>query len=131
VDPAHEADNMMFEGSYQLNFVQRWSPKVGQRAARLQLLSSRILGLSSFAFIASMIILGVLHKDSHGVVFHAVLVVIAILAVVFLYGLFLRHRMFKAMSTHLGVHVWFLNSPDYREERFSEWCRRNGISPDA
>jgi len=122
---------MKFEGSNQLNFVQRWSPKVGERAAKLQFLSSRILGLSSFAFIASMIILAVLHTDSHGVAFHVVLVIIVMLVVLFLYGLILRHRMFKAMSTHLGVRVWFLNSPDYREERFNEWCKRNGISPDV
>ena len=107
-------------------FVDRWSPLIGQDAARLQNRTSHICGGSAFGFVASMA-LAVLTRSS-GV--HTVFLGLAALcASVFLFGVVLRHWYYQAMSRHFGIHVWCLNSPTFQPEAFQAWCEKNAVSP--
>lgn len=109
-------------------FLAKWSPRVGEEAARLSVSSARYVGFGGLLVPVWAILFVVGHSTPFllGVASLLTAVDVALLAT----GMTSMARAHRSMSKRFGTRVWFLNSPSLRDGQFEAWCKRHGVDPE-
>ena len=109
-------------------YVDKWAPRVGGRAARLQWFSrtgTLVAGVGGLAIGLPCIIAGGSPPFTWLPLVGQVLLAVA--AVVSLIGFLCVMLSVSAMSEFFGVHLTLRTSPLLRDDQFSRWCQENDL----
>jgi len=108
-------------------FITKWSPRVGEDAARLYFLSKRLLAVGSLLVPVWIAILYLGHRE-FGIIGWSLM---AIDWGFIISGCIVLRRMYQYMTERFGRRVEFLDSPTLLEPNFQKWCGRHGIDPET
>lgn len=108
-------------------FIDRWSPRVGEHPAELALTSARRVGVGGLLVPIWSVVFVVGHGSPGLIALGIALVVLD--AVLLITGIAGMRTMYGELSDRFGTRVWFLNSPSLRDGQFEAWCRRHGVDP--
>jgi hypothetical protein len=108
-------------------FVAKWAPRVGERAARLSVSSARLVGFGGLLVPVWALLFVLGHSEPAIVVVASILLASDIALLIS--GVVLMSRLYRELSTRFGTKVWFLNSPSLRDGQFESWCKRHGVEP--
>jgi hypothetical protein len=112
------------------DIVAKWSPRIGEHAAKLVTPTQRLIGIGGLLVPFWGLLLGWGTSQDNARVKALAFVLMVTDFVIIGAGIVFMQRLFNAMSRFLGVRVWVLNAPTFRDADWRRWCDRNGIAPD-
>jgi hypothetical protein len=111
-------------------FVDIWKPKVGERAARLQWTSTRLLALGGLLVPISGLLLGIGISQDSAVLLALGAATAVCCVVAILMGWVLLLRTAQALSDFFGFKVTVFGAPTFQPDAFARWCRKHGVGPE-
>ena len=106
-------------------FLARWSPRIGQRAARLHLLTGPTTTIGIWSAPVWLILFLVGQGWSRLSAYAVAGFGFACLT----FAAISMHLTYQALSARFGFKVSWRNAPPYRYKAFGAWCRQNGLDP--
>jgi hypothetical protein len=105
-------------------FAEKWSPRIGQKAARLAATAYLMLAISGLV----VPVWGILLVTSNTTLNNLGYVLCGLDIALFVIGMTYNHRVNRSLSEHLGTKVSSLNSPTLRDGQYEAWCHRHHIT---
>jgi hypothetical protein len=107
--------------------VETWAPRIGNKAARLQVRASILNALGALLGSAWIFLLALGFATHDGALRVCGLALLVTDLCLFALGATLGQKARRAMSQFLGVRVELLNTPTLHEDGFRHWCQRHGV----
>jgi hypothetical protein len=109
------------------SFAERWSPRIGEPAARYQCIAYRLLSAGAFFGIITLTVFGIA-ENSHSVVFKAAAdTAFGLAIIIFITGVAYLKCAARSISSHFDIKVGILNYPPLQDGAFERWKVRHGV----
>jgi hypothetical protein len=109
------------------SFAERWSPRIGEPAARYQCIAYRLLSAGSLFLIITVTVLSIA-ETSHSVLLNSIAdIAIGLAVVIFVTGVVFLKCAARSISSHFGIKVGILNYPPLQKGAFDRWKVRQGV----